>query len=403
MSSKSLKLLFDALISGTIAVILLVALEFVLRTVYPEKVPAYQFDSELLVDLKPNVTKLFQRSDIDGGDVIDWKTNADAFRGPELEDDPELRVIVYGDSNIQARFSHLSRTFPFRLEKHLESLSGRDIEVVNSGVIGAGPDQSLIRFSGDVEAFQPDIVVFHVFADNDLGDLVRNRIFQLDESDQIVRTEFETTVDVVLRDPRNLMVVKAAQRILSALYESEQEIDRGAVPTVEEVIAEALVLEDSEYAVYKANQPRLYSHFADHYDFDSALRPAGESAQSKKHLLAAILDRAKSLADAHGIELVVLIQPSSRDLSQNLSPNYTHLQQFPNYRKDRLTSIVEDICARKEIRYVNLYPVFSAGDPASLYFGEGNDHWNDAGQELAASRTAEYMVQNMLRTTAGID
>src|SRR5439155_6628510 len=74
------------------------------------------------------------------------------------------------------------------------------IEVINAGVDGFGPDQSLLRFEQEVDVYQPDIVVFHIFADNDFGDIIRNRLFDVDPSGALVKTMHVRTIDHCL-DP----------------------------------------------------------------------------------------------------------------------------------------------------------------------------------------------------------
>jgi hypothetical protein len=138
---------------------------------------AYQFNEDYLISLKPNLRKSFVRTPSNGGAKIRWETNSLSFRGAELREHPDIRVMVYGDSNIQADFSTLEHTFCYRLAKYLnEQLAGRHVEVVNSGVAGFGPDQSLLKLSKDVDIYRPDLIVLHVFADNDFGDIVRNRL-----------------------------------------------------------------------------------------------------------------------------------------------------------------------------------------------------------------------------------
>jgi hypothetical protein len=96
--------------------------------------------------------------------------------------------MVYGDSNVQARFSSLEDTFSHRLEIGLESRLGTKVDVINAGVIGFGPDQSLLRFIKDADVYRPNVVIFHVFADNDFGDLLRNRLFELAPDGTLVET-----------------------------------------------------------------------------------------------------------------------------------------------------------------------------------------------------------------------
>jgi hypothetical protein len=401
--------LIDLLTSASIAVALLFIAELALRILYPEKVLdiaverqrtenlAYAFHPEYLVALKPNVRKIFRRSHAYEGDVVHWGTNSNSFRGPELRSRPETRIIVYGDSNIQARFSHLPQTFPYKLQKRLESASGRDVEVINGGIVGTGPDQVFLRFSAEVDRYKPDAVIFHVFADNDFGDIVRNRLFELGSEGALVRTGFKSTVDSELegRAPR-LLTVQAALKVLRLVSGGGSEPGSSQGRTQEERLKEGLAVTEKEYAVYKQGKPRSFSHFADHYDFDVALYPDSESAVTKVKLLDGILKAAKATAEKKGVTLVVLIQPSSRDLTQNLLLSYADFERFPKYRRDGLTSIVDEICARHGIHRINLYPVFLNNDPQSLYFSAEDDHWNAAGQDLAARVTADYLNEHLI-------
>jgi hypothetical protein len=402
-------MLLDLLKSASIAVALLFVAEMALRILYPEKVLeiaeerqrtenlACAFHPEYLVALKPNVRKIFRRSHAYESDVVHWGTNSDAFRGPALRSNPEMRIIVYGGSNIQARFSHLRQTYPYRLQELLESAYGRDVEVINGGIVGSGPHEVLLRFSADVDRYKPDVVIFHVFTDNDFGDILRNGLFELDPDDRLVRTTFPPTVDSELeaKTPR-LLLVKAALKALRLVSESGSDTRSGEGRTQEERLKEGLAITEQEYAVYKQGKPRSFSHFADHYDFDFALYPDSESAVTKVKLLDGILMAAKGAAEKKGVTLVVLIQPSSRDLSQNLLLSYADFERFPKYRRDGLTSIVDEIRARHGIQRVNLYPVFLRNNPQSLYFTAEDDHRNAAGQDLSARVTADYLKEHVI-------
>ena len=397
--------LLDAVIILGIAFLMLSCCEIALRLVYPEKTkstsrepgePAYEFNRGYLVSLKPNVEKTFVRTLENGGDVIRWKTNSHRFRGSELREDAAVRIVVYGDSSIQARFSDLQDTYTRRLEKRLQETTGKDVEVVNAGVIGFGPDQSLIRFSEEVDVYHPDIVVFHVFADNDFGDLVRNRLFGLGSSGCLVEASHETSPDQVLlgqQQPRtfresisSLLVVRAARKACG-MADSH---------TRTEGLRQSLIsLAEQEYSVYKESKPRSYSHFADHYDIDVALFPESESSKTKIKLMNAVLNEAKTLADSKNVEFLVVIQPSVRDLTTNTPMNYQDFREYPGYKRTALTSAVDEICIQSNMHRVNLFKLFLQNKPSNLYF-KHDDHWSNAGQEIAARETAGYIAENML-------
>ena len=305
--------------------------------------------------------------------------------------------MIYGDSNIQARFSTDKNTFVRQLERLLNQQGFAGTEVINAGVVGFGPDQSLIKFSKEADIYHPDMVIFHIFADNDFGDTIRNRLFELNQSGELKATDFPKTLDAQLQDqtPTNndsfistLLTVKAARKVLRLI----------TVDTSNEYFNNMQKAASHEYAVYKASQPRKFSHFEDHYDIDLALYPQQESSTIKVKLMSAVLNKAKILADSKGIAFMVLIEPSVIDLTkENSALSYQHLLQFPDYQRNRLTGIIRKICRDNQTYYVDLFDSFIKNQPGKLYFN-ANDHWNDAGQALAAKETAAYIISKAIIT-----
>ncbi len=362
---------------------------------------AYGYHPDYLVDLKPGMRKTFVHHEANGGRAIEWKTNADGFMGDALVPEPTFRVMVYGDSNIQARFSSTEQSFTGRLA-HLLNAEARDVEVVNAGVIGFGPDQNLLKMRAGLDRYAPDLLILHVFADNDFGDLVRNLLFELDPEGELVATDVERTVDRSLRPVGSrLLTVRAASQLVRRVQRATRRAPRlpdhlpAALPAeVASAIARMQAASQREYAAYERGRRRQFSHFADHYDIDIALEPEGQAARSKVALMEAVLRETARVTAAHAVELVVLIQPSVRDVATNKQPHYEHFEAFPGYRRDRLTSTVDDICERNSIRRINLFPLFLENDPSSLYFPRDNDHWNERGQDLAARATAAMLLEN---------
>jgi len=83
-------------------------------------------------------------------------------------------------------------------------------------------------------------------------------------------------------------------------------------------------------------------------------------------------------------------------LTENFRVSYEHFRQYPEYRRKNLTDAVKNICLENNIPVLNLYDVFFKNDPSSLYFVAPNNHWNDAGQDLAARATATYINDRFL-------
>ncbi len=390
----------DGAIILAITFVLLAAVEWGFR-LYAGPV-AFQSDDEVIATLKPSIEKVFIRA-VDGGPrYIRWSTNADGFRGPELLDDPSLRVMVYGDSNVQARFSSWEDSYAGQLQGLLRASLDDSVEVVNAGVCGYGPDQSLLRFERELEEYQPDAVVFQVFADNDFGDLVRNRLFELDDQGALVRTSFPFTEDTLLRtDWWNGSISETVKNLKLSIW--PREMVKGKLRSAllkqpllhdpEAFRAQFLERSEIEFQVYRSGHPRSFSWMADNYDADIAFAPDSDSAQTKFALMAALLERVGEIARGALVPLVVLIEPSSRDITRNLPNHHEELARFPEYDPRRMTRFLVDACEEAGLRHIDLYETFADfDDPGALYFQIDDNHWNDAGQRLAAEVTAAYLV-----------
>ena len=418
---KLRKHLRDAVVIGVIVAMLLACAELLLRTLYPNDIPpplrldpvAYQFNRDYLVALKPNITKMFPRRPENGGYLSRWRTNNEGFRGHSLDAAPGFRVMVYGDSNLQARFSGLQWTFTERLEQHLADAGIPSPEVINAGVVGFGPDQSLIRFMLEAERYQPDLVIFHIFADNDFGDLIRNRLFDLSDDGTLLPSGLEAVIDPDLENAEynnakraiaGLLVIKKTLQWLDRMSgdQIEQAGGRQSKTRLQRQAHDADFLRrrvEQEFQVYASSGPKQYSHFADHYDFGVAVDPQAPASKIRIALMAAVLKKARDFADGKGIGFMVLIQPSVIDLTtDNAVLSYEYLQRFPNYHRRNLSSAIQQICNENAIAVVNLFDLFDANDPQNLYFRSGNDHWNDRGQQLAARETVPLILRYASRS-----
>lgn len=403
----------DSLIIISITFLLLVFIEVALRLAFPGKekeVPSpYRNDVPYLFSIKPGIRSSFKRSSINGGQDIYWETNSDGFRGPELSEAPDVRIIIYGDSNIQARFSEYTNTFPAQLGQQLRKLTSKSVEVINAGIIGFGPDQSLLRFASEIHRYQPDLVIFSIFADNDFVDLLQNALFVVNESGEldpsvaeVLQNQHRKSWQNRLKDYTSdwwysLLTVKAARKIKTSLTQTKEhelsastEFDYDSFD-VQSQFDRILERSATDYSNYLEGE-RSYVH--DHYDVDIALFPERISSRVKKTLMRSVLRTAKSIADQANIEFLVVIEPSSRDMTENLPLNHKFLVKYPDYLPTNLSSSVEEICIDTSIPHVNLFGPFSISKPETLYFRNNDDHWNDAGQALAAGVVADYLYSN---------
>ena len=393
----------DAAIILFVTVVLFFIIELTLRYIFPEKIvdsdSAYSFDEEVLVSLKPNISKKFERQMVNGGETIIWKSNSLGFRGEELQKNPDIRVMVYGDSNIQARFSYLKNTYPEKLEGYLkEDLKNPNIEVINAGLVGAGPDQNMLRLKRDIGKYKPDIVVFHVFVGNDYGDIVKNRLFNLNSSGDIVPSLLPSGVDpeILKREGikhfiSSLLIVKATKKLILPKKITVKQ-------TPDEWLDYLYSNTQKHYQIFKNNKPKNFSHFGDYYDVDVAAKPEGESSVIKIQIMRGVLLEAFNFAKKNNVKFLIQIQPSVVDLAKNTNISYDDLKKkFPDYKPTNLTNFINVMCMKKGIPCINLYDVYSKNKPGNLYFRDLDSHWNDAGQDLAAKETSGFIINTMYK------
>lgn len=98
------------------------------------------------------------------------KVNARALRTPETIDYEKppgvYRVLVLGDSFVEAAQVDLEESFPQQLARLLQE-HGLQAEVINAGVGGWGNDQELIWLREEGSKYKPDLVLLTVFPRND--------------------------------------------------------------------------------------------------------------------------------------------------------------------------------------------------------------------------------------------
>jgi hypothetical protein len=309
---------------------------------------------------------------------IHIQSDSAGYRDDGQLDGTRPRIVVYGDSNILARFAATPATFPAQLEV---ALGGR-YAVVNAGVDGYGPDQSYLRMQAELERLHPALIVLHLFADNDYGDLVRNDLFRLQDG-KLVATD-RPPDDAAFGEMNNLgarfLTVRA---ILGVATKLGLVADEPAVMSPERGLAECA----SEYAIYQ--QGGHSGWLDDHYDFDLALRPDSDSAKLKLALMRAVLGAAQDFGSQHAVPILFLVEPSSLDMTTNVAVNHDTLGSYPGYDRRRLYDSLVGMLEAQHSHYVGLWDVYAAAGADRMYFKVDNNHWSPEGMMMAAQATAK--------------
>jgi hypothetical protein len=368
--------------------------ESVLRTWFPQAGFVYRLEPRSLYALAPGSRKLYRNSEPNGGRRVLFAVNSAGFRGAELRRDPGLRVVVYGDSFVEADYTPLRETFTARLEAHLASGLGRRVEAVNAGVNGYGPDQALRRFEGEANRLHPAVAVVVVYAGNDFGDVLRNRLYRLEESRLVegggyvapsLWWQFE---DARRRTPFHIL--RGLRRLRNA---HRREAAASRLPRkLATYVTRSLEMCEGEYRRIVVQGERAVDDvFRDHYDADVALRPGSPAAAHKVDLLEGLLGRWRQAAEAAGVPVLVVVVPPAIDVCDAFDVKVDRAAH-PHYDPSRLSRTAAEAARRRGLAVVELYEPFRAAGADGLYQRYDDDHWNARGQDLAAQLAVQRIL-----------
>jgi lysophospholipase L1-like esterase len=369
----------------------LVLVEVLLRVlVGAEYAPLYRIHETWLFEHIPGARSVKSFVTEKGRERVEFVVNADGFRGPELRPPGQAkRVLVYGDSFIAARATHFEDTYPERLAAELKSSLQADVEAINAGVVGYGPDQECLRMEAELPRLKPDLVIVAVLAENDFGDLLRNRLVELDAKGELVRRRA-----VLSQQTRDAYEAAQSGLLLPKVFSAMRAPGTaGLPPDGAAFVADELAHCNWDYklAVIDKVDAAIFDS-PDHPDMDVRVAPGGESARYKARLMSRTLALVRDVARRNRVPLVFLVIPSVLDVRRTDAMSVVDASRFPDYRPDNLTRAIASIAETIGVPFVDLFPAFSKADGAALYL-PGDSHWNAAGQALAAKVTAKKIAE----------
>jgi len=381
----------------------LAAVEIALRYWYPIRGVLLRPHPVYLHEYIPDSRKRYHRSKADGGGSVLVTINHDGRRGPATAPADVQKIVVYGDSFIAAEYSPWSETLCARLEASIRAASPAPIQVIDAGVTGYGPDQSLLRLEADLPTLHPALVIFAVYAGNDFGDLIRDKIFDVDDEGHLV-TRHPTLAPALAatfdaeRDWPSLQIARAMR--------STWELWRNG-PTPDALSGESggpttnrfdrwLEQNREEYADYVSGNSEVKNLLADGYDAIVSLTPASKEAAHEVRVMRAVLARAQVDAVAAGVPMLLLVIPSPYDAVDDY-PLKPDPARYPDYRPETLSRTVDGLAQELDIPYLDLFGPFSGPNAGALFFKVGNDHWNAEGERRAAALVVTELQRRHLQ------
>jgi hypothetical protein len=359
----------------------------------PRHRPIYQADERLIFKLIPNRLSTMTHAAVNGGGTVTHRINSRGFRGPEPRKTGDApRVIVYGDSFIHAFYTPDQSTFVAQLGTALAAQLGKPVETVNAGVSSYGPDQIALRMENELSELRPDVVIVAVFAGNDYGDLLRNKIFRISADGTLAENRWN--LDPVVRSSFELSQRESILlRAIRGVIRSQAPAHREDPLNMDFLLAES----EREYGSYERNDIVTNTH-VDYYSADVSLNPRGESARLKIRLMNAVLQRIRDLAARADVPLVLLLIPHPLDVSLGQSSDWGTVDRlrFSEYEGRNQIAPLESAAQALDVPFLSLYDLYRSRGADSVYLRGGDDHWNDVGQAIAARAMATLLASRGL-------
>lgn len=368
----------------------------------PKLRPIFQPDERMIFKLIPDRTSVMTRMPVNGGTTVRHRINSAGFRGAELmQPGAAPRVVVYGDSFIHAAYTADDETFAASLGTQLSARAGRKVEVLNAGVSSYGPDQVSLRMEEELPRLHADLAIVAIFAGNDYGDLMRNKLFRIGPDSALTSNSWKldpTVRDSFVVSQRQSILVRAVRSAVGRTRLSANGANNnGAAAGTSKVSDWNFLLEvaENEYRSFIVERNNVVTNtHVDYYSADISLTPNSESARYKIALMQAVLRRIHDAATRNRVPLVFLFIPHPVDVTSRYDDwGRVDLQRYPEYSGRNQTAPLEDAARSIGVPFVSLYDAYRTVDANALYFHGGDDHWNAAGQRMAAQRVSELLAR----------
>lgn len=174
------RLLFNIILLSLSTSLCLVVVEVGLRLFYPQNLSlSYQTRDGLRI-LRPNHRGVFR-----GVETTElYQTNSFGMRDREhsIEKPSHVyRILVLGDSFMEALQVPYEQSFPYLLGKRLKEIDNKDVEVINAAVSGWGTDQELTYLERLGSQLEPDLILIAMTLTNDLNDNLAEEFHTFDD------------------------------------------------------------------------------------------------------------------------------------------------------------------------------------------------------------------------------
>ncbi len=301
--------------------------------------------------------------------------NAFGLRDDPISPKPDdvKRILFYGDSFVLGLNVASELTLPNQLERRMDRT-----DVVNLGSHGFGPDQALLRFIDEADDLDPDAVILALFPGNDFADVVKNRLFRIDEDGNVVRTESNPVSEALPRSSALYWIDYLRYRWrLRGQYDSTYEYVFGTGDRTGERYLE----------LFKVL-------FDDTVDPDFLLNPEAQRHQDSLTLTKEVLKRFRDECAQRDLPFTVVVIPSYFNVQDR---RHWASLQVPRDRLFAYENAALQMCRVLGIPAINLYPDLLKQREGGPLFNQSDLHLTERGNDVAASIILDHLISPVSR------
>lgn len=325
--------------------------------------------------------------------------NSHGFRDYERTyEKPEgtFRILIFGDSYVEALQVSLEDSFPALLEEKLNAGSStKNFEVIALGQSGFGTADAYMRYVNFGVKYSPDLVILAFLTGNDFRDnskvLSRDALayyFVFDDNGQLVldSSGYEEYERGMISQVRGLFQsLKRNSYLLSLVSERIYLLMR----QLEETPLKNPVTEMPEQ-----KENREVDTFSDLNIYRSDVsKPWKEAFEITKNLIL----KFKDTVEGNGAKFVLITLSNAEQVHPRIGEklNARYAVVFDYEQPDRM---LEEFSNQKGITVLNLMPEFreyhlQTGKDLHGFGSSGVGHWNENGHRLAAEEILKFLQQ----------
>jgi GDSL-like Lipase/Acylhydrolase family len=344
-------------------VVALAAVELGLRTFHPQPTGVWHQDRDGLALHWPGLVSYLPQH----GLTVSF--NSAGMRDIEhsIEKAPGVfRVLVLGDSFIEALQVPFEESFTSLLQRELAGRTPGRVEVINASVSGWGTDDELQYLTRYGRRFRPDLIVVAMTLYNDVNDNLRERFHMMRDGTLVERTGTRaSSLDYKIIQLKGL---------LASRFQTYQ-----------------LLIRAKRAREMRVEAQQLSTHVS------GLFVPADQRVSRGLELTRLLLERIRVVASEDGGRVVLVLIPLGVQLSDRQFAEFAGAGagDTQGSQIDRPQRELKRIAERAGIEVIDLLPGFrewAASGGAALYLSR-DGHWDRPGHRLATRIVASELVR----------